>query len=215
MGVRHGVSKGVEDGHGYPPYRRATPEMAVRNSRAWRAFTILLGVHGHPLPYAHAALVSLKWINPFAPDGVSCRIPPLTCWQGDTNSNAILTSTHLTCQSAIRPTLTYFGRILFVMEILPKIVVCLRWWIGRLWLQPSYYRGRDKQSLMKTNIKARTPFWILFPKTRFCKHGASFTVGKCHDWADSEWKPLRGHNDMPFGRPTRSRPIGHPAVGHP
>jgi hypothetical protein len=26
---------------------------------------------------------------------------------------------------------------------------------------------------------------------------------------------LWGHNDTPFGRPTPSRPIGHPWVGHP
>jgi hypothetical protein len=28
-------------------------------------------------------------------------------------------------------------------------------------------------------------------------------------------RPLRGHNDTPFGRPTPGRPKGHPRVGHP
>jgi hypothetical protein len=28
-------------------------------------------------------------------------------------------------------------------------------------------------------------------------------------------RPLRGHNDMPFGRPTPGRPISRPGVGHP
>jgi hypothetical protein len=39
-------------------------------------------------------------------------------------------------------------------------------------------------------------------------------VGGCHDSVDAEWivirRPLRGHNDTPFGRPTPGRPIGHP-----
>jgi hypothetical protein len=40
-----------------------------------------------------------------------------------------------------------------------------------------------------------------------------------HDQADAEWivirRPLRGHNDTPFGRPTPGRPIGRPGVCHP
>jgi hypothetical protein len=42
--------------------------------------------------------------------------------------------------------------------------------------------------------------------------------GGCHDLADAEWivirRPLRGHNDTPFGQPTPSRPIGRRGVGH-
>jgi hypothetical protein len=37
--------------------------------------------------------------------------------------------------------------------------------------------------------------------------------------ADAEWivirRPLWGHNDTLFWRPTPSRPIGRPRVGHP
>jgi hypothetical protein len=36
---------------------------------------------------------------------------------------------------------------------------------------------------------------------------------------DAEWivirKPLWGHNNTPFGRPSPGRPIGRPGVGHP
>jgi hypothetical protein len=43
--------------------------------------------------------------------------------------------------------------------------------------------------------------------------------GGCHDQADAEWivirRPLKGHNDMPYGRPTTGRPIGRPGVGYP
>jgi hypothetical protein len=43
--------------------------------------------------------------------------------------------------------------------------------------------------------------------------------GEFHDEADAEWIVirglLRGHNDTPFGRPTRGWPIGCLGVGHP
>ena len=45
----------------------------------------------------------------------------------------------------------------------------------------------------------------------------SIGVGGYHDEADAEWivirRPLRGHNDTPFGRLTPGRPIGRPGVG--
>jgi hypothetical protein len=47
----------------------------------------------------------------------------------------------------------------------------------------------------------------------------SFGYGESHDQADAEWIVIRrslwGHNDTPFGRPTPSRPAGHPGVGWP
>jgi hypothetical protein len=40
-----------------------------------------------------------------------------------------------------------------------------------------------------------------------------------HDKADAEWivirRPLRGHNDTPFGRPIPGRLISRLGVGHP
>jgi hypothetical protein len=43
--------------------------------------------------------------------------------------------------------------------------------------------------------------------------------GKFHDQGDTEWivirRQLRGHNDMQFGRPNPSRPIGRPVTGRP
>jgi hypothetical protein len=40
-----------------------------------------------------------------------------------------------------------------------------------------------------------------------------------HDQGDTKWivirRPLRGHDDTPFGRPTLGRSIGRPGVGHP
>jgi hypothetical protein len=56
--------QGGEDG-----LRVTTPEMAVRpfkgwlpggHRRAWRDLAIFQGVHGHPLPYAHAKVVQTK-----------------------------------------------------------------------------------------------------------------------------------------------------------
>jgi hypothetical protein len=40
-------------------------------------------------------------------------------------------------------------------------------------------------------------------------------VGEFHDQGDAKWIVIRGHNNMPFGRPTSSRPIGHPVVSCP
>jgi hypothetical protein len=38
--------------------------------------------------------------------------------------------------------------------------------------------------------------------------------GSCHDQADAEWivirGPLRGHNNMPYGRLTPGQPVGCP-----
>jgi hypothetical protein len=43
--------------------------------------------------------------------------------------------------------------------------------------------------------------------------------GEFHDQGDAKWivirRPLRHHNDKPFGRPNPGWPIGRPAVGHP
>jgi hypothetical protein len=43
--------------------------------------------------------------------------------------------------------------------------------------------------------------------------------GESHDQWDAKWmvirRPLRVHNDMPFGRLIPSRPIGRPGVGRP
>jgi hypothetical protein len=45
-----------------------------------------------------------------------------------------------------------------------------------------------------------------------------FTVGEFHDQGDAKSivirRPLRGHNDTPFGRATSGQPIGRPGVGH-
>jgi hypothetical protein len=47
--------------------------------------------------------------------------------------------------------------------------------------------------------------------------GSRDWVGEFHDQGDAKWivirGQLRGHNDMPFGRPTPGRPIGRPGVG--
>jgi hypothetical protein len=44
-----------------------------------------------------------------------------------------------------------------------------------------------------------------------------FCLDEFHDQGDSKWivmrGQLRGHNHMPFGQPTPSRPIGRPEVG--
>jgi hypothetical protein len=43
--------------------------------------------------------------------------------------------------------------------------------------------------------------------------------GGSDDQADAEWivvrRPLWGHNDTPFGRPTPGRPVGRPGAGRP
>jgi hypothetical protein len=44
-------------------------------------------------------------------------------------------------------------------------------------------------------------------------------LGGRRDKADAEWivirRPVSGHNNSPFGRPTPGRLIGRPGVGHP
>jgi hypothetical protein len=44
-------------------------------------------------------------------------------------------------------------------------------------------------------------------------------AGKSHDQGDAKWivirRPLRGHNDTPFGRPTPCRSLVRPRVGRP
>jgi hypothetical protein len=52
----------------------------------------------------------------------------------------------------------------------------------------------------------------------FCDQpNIDYTKGVFHDQADAERivirRPLRGHNNTPFGRPTPGRPIGHPYRG--
>jgi hypothetical protein len=48
---------------------------------------------------------------------------------------------------------------------------------------------------------------------------SDIVIGGSHDKADTEWivirRPLRGHNDTPFGRLTPGLPNGRPEVGHP
>jgi hypothetical protein len=43
--------------------------------------------------------------------------------------------------------------------------------------------------------------------------------GEFHDQGDAKWivirRPLRGHNDTPFGWPAPGRPIGRPGSGRP
>jgi hypothetical protein len=43
--------------------------------------------------------------------------------------------------------------------------------------------------------------------------------GEFHDQGDAKWivirRPLTGHIDTPFGRPTPGQPIGRPGVGRP
>jgi hypothetical protein len=44
-------------------------------------------------------------------------------------------------------------------------------------------------------------------------------AGGYHDQGDAEWivtrGQLRGHNDMPFGRPTPGQPVGRPRADPP
>jgi hypothetical protein len=67
IAVRHGASKGVEDGHRLPALWAGYPlnclnvvsGVAARRAlkdQAWQARVKILGGHGHPLPYAHDEL---------------------------------------------------------------------------------------------------------------------------------------------------------------
>jgi hypothetical protein len=82
-----------------------------------------------------------------------------------------------------------------------------------LWKFPNNYSSLYRKR--KVDGKRRNELLPGRGGKSFCR---SF-VGESHDQADAEWivirTQLRGHNDMPFGRPTPSQPIGHPGVGHP
>jgi hypothetical protein len=73
----------------------------------------------------------------------------------------------------------------------------------------------ESEAMANSNNDIRT-VWNNFVLRLF---QIQISVGKFHDQGDAKWIVIRGqlwgHNDMPCGRPTPSRPIGCPGSGRP